>query len=71
MMLPLTVDSGSGKTQPTLIFNRYGSEYFLSEVRNPGDNFGAQLPKVKQERNLAKQTGEAKREAVALSSNQR
>jgi hypothetical protein len=71
MMLPLTVDAGSGKAQPSLIFNRYGADYFLSEVRNPADDFGAQFPKGKQERNLAKQSGEAKRESVALSSNQR
>jgi hypothetical protein len=71
MMLPLTVNAGTGKNQPSLIFNRYGADYFLSEVRNPADSFGAQFPKVKLERNLAKQSGEAKRETIALSSDQR
>ncbi len=71
MMLPLDVDGNLSEIQPNLIFNRYGSDYFLSEVRNPADNFGARLPKVKLERNLAKQFGEAKRESVVLSKIQR
>ena len=71
MMLPLAVNALSSKTQPSLIFNRYGADYFLAEIRNPADSFGAQLPKVKKERTIAKQTGAAKREIVVLTSNQR
>jgi len=71
MMLPLAVNAQSGKAQPSLIFNRYGAEYFLSEIRNPADSFGAQLPKVKKERSLAMQFGEPTREIVRLSSNRR
>lgn len=72
MMLPLSVNAQTRQAQPNLIFNRYESDYFLSEFRNPADSFGAQLPKAKKERNLAKQLGEPKREVVVLStSNQR
>lgn len=72
MMLPLTVNALSrNQAQPNLIFNRYESDYFLSEFRNPADNFGAQVTKAKNERNLAKRFGAPKRETVVLNSVQR
>lgn len=71
MMLPLAVNAQSNQAQPNLIFNRYESDYFLSEFRNPADSFGAQLPRVKKERNLAKQFGAPKRETIVLNSIQR
>lgn len=66
MMLPLTVNGERSEAKPILIFNSYGSTYFLSEIRNPVENFGAQLLKTKEEKNLARQFGNPTREAVAL-----
>ena len=52
--------------QAVLAFNRYGEDYFLSEIRNPVDNFGAELPAGKTERNLARRFGKVQRETVAV-----
>ncbi len=71
MLLPLELKNERGEFSAKLIFNRYGSEYFLSEVQNPADDFGAQSPKVRLEKNYAKQHGEPTRETVLLSTVQR
>ena len=68
MMLPLDVKAKNGDTQASLFFNRYGSDYFLSEVVNTNDHFGAKMPKTKEEANLARQFGTPTRETVALNS---
>jgi hypothetical protein len=65
-MMPLHVNSVSPEGDVVLVFNRYGSEYFLSEVRNPVESFGGALPRSKAESNAAKATGEAKREIIAM-----
>ena len=54
------------ETQAALSFNRYGGDYILSEIRNPLENFGAELAASKTERNLARRLGPAKRETVAV-----
>jgi hypothetical protein len=47
----------SGKpSRSKLVFNRYGSQYFLSQVWNEGSTVAMQLPKSRAERELAKQT---------------
>ena len=40
---------------PRLIFNRYGDQYFLTQVWVGGDIDGRELPKFRRERHLAKQ----------------
>lgn len=37
-----------------LVFNRYGEEYFLSQVWTDGGQLGRELPKSKRERSLEK-----------------
>lgn len=37
------------KTQPKLVFNRYGDQYFLSQVWTPTSEAGLQLHKTKRE----------------------
>jgi len=37
-----------------LVFQRYGSQYFLSEIWSTGSGFGRHIPLTKQERALAK-----------------
>ena len=49
--LPTAV--GNRDAQPRLIFNRYGSDYFLSRVLSPADGIGQELFKEKREKELA------------------
>jgi hypothetical protein len=49
---------------PTLVFNRYGDHYFLSQVWPAGSDGGRQLSRSKMEEELASRTG--KPEIVAL-----
>jgi hypothetical protein len=65
-MLPLLANREMSENQPRLIFNRYGSDYFLTKVLNPAENFGAQLPKTKGEIKLAKNIVETKQETVPM-----
>ncbi len=51
-----------------LVFNRYGEDYFLSEIRNPWNAFGGQLPQAKTERNLARKISHSNEETVSLKS---
>ena len=45
--------AGAGKTK--LVFNRYGSQYFLAETWAGGATLGHQLPKTSREKELAKE----------------
>ncbi len=67
MMLPMDVKAQNRDAQASLFFNRYGTEYFLSEVVNNADRFGARTPRSKKEAELARQFGSPTRESVALS----
>jgi hypothetical protein len=65
----LTAVSPTGRENaegPSLIFNRYGSKYFFSELRNPSENFAARARQSLQEKKLAEKAGPPKREFVAL-----
>ena len=65
MMVPIKVArNGDG----TLLFNRYGDVYYLSEIRNPVAEFGVKLRQNKAEINLARQFGKPKRETASLNS---
>lgn len=63
-MLPKVVNNNGRDTQTVLSFNRYGDNYFLSEIRNPLENFGAQMPKSKEEKTIARRFGKAEREII-------
>jgi hypothetical protein len=42
------------KPKPTLVFHRYGNQYFLSEIWNAGDVRGRQVVKSKAEKELVR-----------------
>lgn len=63
-MLPKIVNNNGRETQTVLSFNRYGDNYFLSEIRNPLENFGAQMPKSNKEKTVARSFGKAERERI-------
>lgn len=54
------------ETQPKLVFNRYGADYFLSKVCNPYRSIIHQLPRSKAEKEIARNTGAAQTTEVAL-----
>jgi predicted transposase YbfD/YdcC len=66
MMLPKVVRNNGRDTQAVMAFNRYGEDYFLSEIRNPSESFGAQLPRSRAEKKLARQFGKPEREIIAM-----
>lgn len=65
-LLPLLVSSKQSSKQAGLIFNRYDSNYYLTEVINPAENFGGQLRKTKGEIRLAKNSPETKQETIPM-----
>jgi hypothetical protein len=52
--------------QPTLVFNRYGSNYFLASIWWAGVTSGLELPKSKTEKELAKTASARRPEQVLL-----
>lgn len=66
MMLPLSGKEKNTTTGASLFFNRYGSNYFLSDVANSADGFGARMPKSKEETILSLQSVTPTRETIAL-----
>jgi hypothetical protein len=64
ILMPTTSRTTEGAA--TIVFNRYGDNYFLSEVINPAENFDARLRQSKQETNLARSVEKAERETVAI-----
>jgi hypothetical protein len=52
----LTMAAQANKTQEVgkLVFNRYGDQYFLSQIWTPASNTGRVLPKSRLEREIAK-----------------
>jgi len=57
--------SANSPNQAKLIFNRYGSDYFLSKVCNPYSWGTYQLPKSKTEKEIARNALSEKAEVVA------
>lgn len=70
--IALTVPVQAGTTQESarLIFNRYGEQYFLSQVWTPADNTGLELSRSRAERSLARNIGRVapERPTIALNS---
>jgi len=51
--LPISPSASTERSK--LVFNRYGDQYFLTEVWPPGSESGRQVPPCNQERDLARQ----------------
>lgn len=66
LVLTLPLITGNSTGAPKLVFNRYGSSYFLSKVVCPKDNIGRELMKEKLERELAASVNEVPSTEIAL-----
>ena len=62
-----SADSGerSRAGAPMLVFNRYGDQYFLFQIWD-GSQIGRELPKTRNERELAKTASAKRTEIVAM-----
>ena len=61
---PIVNGSRTAPTSAKLVFTRYGSEYFLSEVWSPDSSTGRSVPKTHRELELAKQNEGVRIESV-------
>jgi hypothetical protein len=52
IVLTIPIQSRKNQQQSRLVFNRYGEQYFLSQVWTSGDSQGRELFKTKRERSL-------------------
>ena len=67
MFVQLQLSEYSETSQETLlVFHRYGSEYYLSEVRAAGRTSGMRLPTTPAEERLAKITAQVDRSIVTI-----
>jgi len=69
---PIFVLAGSlqtpnDSTKTTLVFHRYGSRYFLAQLRIQGNNRGRELPPGSQEREMARNSASESAVVVARS----
>jgi len=53
MIQSMSVQAPAASSQGKLIFNKYGDEYFLSQVWKPGTNTGCELRKSRREIEVA------------------
>jgi hypothetical protein len=53
MIQSMSVQAPAASSQGKLIFNKYGDEYFLSQVWKPGTNAGCELRKSRREIEVA------------------
>lgn len=58
MTIPIEINGLRKSLEPTMRFNRYDNEYFLVEIRNPLENLGFALPKVKREEYFVRTIGQ-------------
>lgn len=65
--IPIELNKDRKSFEPKLIFNRYGSEYFLAEIRNPLEESGFAVRATKTEKILAKKFGKPTQETVSMS----
>ncbi|MEJ7617781.1 MAG: hypothetical protein WKF30_12650, partial [Pyrinomonadaceae bacterium] len=56
----LPVNSRESSAKAKLVFNRYGNQYFLSQIWESGRETGQELTKTKAEREIAKSSQMAK-----------
>jgi hypothetical protein len=67
LSMPLLVESKQAPAKCTLVFHRYGSNYFLSEVKIEGTRDGYRLPETKAEKEIRAQNGPATNEILLAS----
>jgi hypothetical protein len=60
----MPVRSRDTQEKTSLVFNKYGDQYFLSQIWTAGGNSGRELLMPRQERELAKNT--IKRQTVVI-----
>lgn len=62
------VQSNKTQEQAKLVFHKYGSQYFLSQIWKPGEATGRELPRSKSERNAGSELAktETKSETIVL-----
>src|SRR5687767_14390188 len=54
MIVTFGVNASRVQDRTTLVFRRYGAQYFLSQIWTAGDNHGRELQKSRTERDLLK-----------------
>lgn len=69
VVLTNTVWADKAQATAKLIFNRYGDQYFLSQIWTIADNTGLELPKSRNERTLARNAGERAPERTTIALN--
>jgi hypothetical protein len=65
--LPIDLNRNQKFAVPTMLFNRYGDSYFLTQIRNPYESLGFTLPTAKSEKLLAGKSGNPTQETVVMS----
>ena len=60
LFLTGSAQAAKGPKQTELIFDRFGDQYFLSEIFEAGNGTGAQVPKSRAERSLEKEIATVK-----------
>ena len=70
-MTPLATNRRSEDVRTVMVFNRYGNDYYWSELRSSADSFRGRLPQSKAEQTLAVRLGKPERETVAIDSQRR
>ena len=71
IVLTLPVQSGAARESAKLVFNRYGHQYFLSQVWTTADNAGLELPRSRAERALEQSGVEGAPERLTVALNPR
>lgn len=73
IFLTLDARAGSARNESSMVFNRYGDQYFLSTIWTTGNDTGRQLVESRAERELirarralASARGESERETVSI-----
>ena len=64
--MTMAVTQGKSDGPSKLVFNQYGSNYFLSQVWNPNDSIVRGLWKSKVEMEVARNAREARSTEIAL-----
>jgi hypothetical protein len=67
LSMPLLVETKKAAADCTLVFHKYGSNYFLSEVRLAGTANGYRLPETKAEKEMRAQNIPATSEILLAS----
>ena len=66
MVLTNPVAPSKNDGEAKLVFNRYGTDYFLSQVWNPDESIVRGLSRSKAETEIARKSGNAHTTLVAL-----